>query len=164
MPPLRRARSDDWNDFIALDTETGRLGLHDAGAAAVAAFDERWPQVVREHLGWGDDGPTRDGMELWVLEGDGGGYAGHLLLSEQADPFSGVPRLFVLSIAVVAACRRQGHGDRLMRWAITRAGERGYTRLALAVDAANDAARRLYERHGLAVTRHTMECAVPARR
>ena len=92
-----------------------------------------------------------------MLESDEGAYAGHLWLSEQADLFSGVPKLFVTTVAVTSNYRGRGWGRLLIEWALEEGKRRGFHSIALGVDARNEAARKLYAKLGFHVTRMTME-------
>ena len=67
------------------------------------------------------------------------GYAGVDLAGDVAD---------VMTIAVVPEARGTGLGDRLVRHLLARALETGADAVLLEVRADNDAARRLYARHG----------------
>lgn len=71
---IRPYRPGDWEAFLALDLETGALGL---GPAEREAFRARWPALLRGKLGFADAGPTLNGGALFVLE-EQGEYAGHL--------------------------------------------------------------------------------------
>jgi ribosomal protein S18 acetylase RimI-like enzyme len=53
-----------------------------------------------------------------------------------------------LAIAVVPSRRGHGIGDALLRALLEKAREAGYAALSLSVDAKNEGAIRLYERHG----------------
>jgi ribosomal protein S18 acetylase RimI-like enzyme len=59
-------------------------------------------------------------------------------------------------LAVAAAERGQGIGTRLLQAVKAELAAQGITELRLNVTAANDHARRLYERHGLQVVTHIM--------
>ncbi len=58
---------------------------------------------------------------------------------------------FVNSLAVVAECRGQGIGTRLLAEAQARARDAGFARCSLTVDVDNAGAQRLYERQGYRV-------------
>jgi ribosomal-protein-alanine N-acetyltransferase len=77
----------------------------------------------------------------WVAEQDGYpvGYAGLLALPPDAD---------VQTVGVAPADRGHGIGDRLMAELISEARRRECRQLMLEVEDDNDAARRLYDRHG----------------
>jgi ribosomal-protein-alanine N-acetyltransferase len=67
------------------------------------------------------------------------GYGGMWLVMDEAH---------VTNIAVHPAERRQGLGDRLLTALEERAAARGCRRMTLEVRPSNDAARRLYRKHG----------------
>lgn len=82
---------------------------------------------------------------LWFVLCDGATGAGVLLLTR-------VPRSDVIELVylgVVPAYRGRKVGDLLMRHAAAVISASRYTRLSLAVDAANLPAMKLYWRHGL---------------
>jgi ribosomal protein S18 acetylase RimI-like enzyme len=149
---IRPYRPGDWEAFLALDLETGALGL---GPAEREAFRARWPALLRGKLGFADDGPTQNAGALFVLE-EQGEYAGHLWVSEQEDLFSGERSLFVATIAVDARFRGRGFGRLLMQHAELVARERGLGSVVLGVVSDNAPAISLYESLGYATTRRSM--------
>ena len=155
MPALRRYRASDWDAFLALDLETGAKTLRHASEEEREAYRARWPEVLRARFGFGDDGPTADRASLWVLD-DEGAYAGHLWLSEQVDVRTGVPRLWINTMAIAAPYRSRGWARLLMERAEQEAAERGLDGIGLAVDADNVVARKLYEELGFETVRLRM--------
>jgi ribosomal protein S18 acetylase RimI-like enzyme len=156
MPTLRPYRADDWDDFIALDIETGLAGLRDAAPEVCERFRQRWPDVLKKRYQWTDSGPSTEASRLIVCEGDDGRYAGHLWLNEQTDFFTDERQLFITSVAVKATHRQQGLGKLLMQTAIDEARRLGIARVALGVDAANTAAVSLYAGLGFQTQRLSM--------
>lgn len=156
MPKLRPYRETDWEEFLALDLETGDATLRYASEADRARFRERWPRVLRERYGWSATGPTVDKAVLYVLEDDEGGYAGHLWLSEQDDVRTGTPRLWVTTMAIVRKHRSRGWGRLLVEKAEAVARARGLGSIGLGVDADNVVARKLYEEMGFETVRLRM--------
>ena len=156
MPKLRPYRETDWDDFLALDLETGDATLQYATEAARARFRARWPDVLRERYGWAAAGPAADKAALYVLEDDDGGYAGHLWLSEQDDVRTGLPRLWVNTMAIVRKHRSRGWGRLLVEKAEEVARARGLGGIGLGVDADNVVARKLYEEMGFETVRLRM--------
>jgi ribosomal-protein-alanine N-acetyltransferase len=67
------------------------------------------------------------------------GYAGESVNGSEAE---------VMTIAVAPHAQGEGLGARLLKALLQNAGERGATQMLLEVRADNDAARRLYARHG----------------
>jgi ribosomal protein S18 acetylase RimI-like enzyme len=156
MPRLRSYRPADWDSFLALDLETGLGSLRQSPQAERDAFLARWPETLKSAWGWTDEGPTRDRSLLLILDDDDGTFAGHLWLREENDPFSGVTRLWVLSVAVVAKYRSRGWGRLLMERAVEEAGARKLGSVGLSVAADNIVARKLYEEMGFEATRLSM--------
>ena len=88
---------------MRLDTETGIASSRSATAEQRAAFEQRWPEVLRARFGWDEArGPTAGNATLLVLESDEGAYAGHLWLSEQEDLFTGETTLWITTVAVLS--------------------------------------------------------------
>ena len=56
--------------------------------------------------------------------------------------------LHIINIAVHPQCRRRGMGDKLLRFLLGRAEERGCRRATLELRASNEVARRLYQKRG----------------
>ncbi len=155
MPRLRRYRESDWESFLALDIETGLLTLRYATDEDRALYRARWPRVLKERYGWTADGPTVDKAVLYVLE-DSDGYAGHLWLSEQEDVRTGIPRLWVTTMAIEAKHRSRGYGRLLVEKVEEEARARGLRGIGLGVDADNVVARKLYEEMGFETVRLRM--------
>ena len=96
--------------------------------------------VMAGHKASGEFDPS-----WWFLLCDGGAARAVLLLSRT--PPAGAAELVYLGL--VPAARGAGLGDLLMRQALHQVATRGPGKLALAVDAGNAPALRLYHRHGL---------------
>jgi ribosomal protein S18 acetylase RimI-like enzyme len=156
VPRIRPYRSEDWDPFLALDLETCLQTLRYAPPDEREAFTARWPRVLRERFGWTDAGPTLLGSVLHVLEDDDGTYAGHLLLAEQEDVYTGAVQLRVAAVAIVAKYRSRGWGRLLMERALEEARARGLRSVGLNVDADNVVARKLYEEMGFTTLRLQM--------
>lgn len=153
---MRKYRESDWDDFVALDIETGLLTLRYASDDERNRYRERWPAELRARYGWGAEGPNLDKAVLYVLEDDDGHYAGHLWLSEQDDVRTGIPRLWVTTMAVVQKHRSRGWGRLLVEKAEEEARARGLRGIGLGVDADNVVARKLYEEMGFETVRLRM--------
>ncbi len=156
MPTLRRYREADWESFLALDLETGMHTLRYASDEDRERYRERWPSVLRERYGWSAEGPTADKSVLFVLEDDEKNYAGHLWLSEQEDVRTGIPRLWVITMAIMQKHRSRGWGRMLVEKTEEVARERGLRGIGLGVDADNVVARKLYEEMGFETVRLRM--------
>ena len=156
MPRIRNYRPDDWDTFLALDLETGLSTLRSAPKAEKDAFIARWAEILKTTCMWTDAGPTVDKSVLFVLEDDDQTYAGHLWLCEEDDTFSGAPRLWVRTVAIVAKYRSRGWGRLLMERAVEEARLRKLATVGLSVAADNVVARKLYEEMGFEATRLNM--------
>jgi ribosomal protein S18 acetylase RimI-like enzyme len=88
---------------------------------------------------------SRFDPSLWLLLRERGLVRGTLLLAH-VGAGRGVELVY---LGLTPAGRGRGLGDRLMAHAAWLAAERGATRLALAVDAQNKPALKLYMRHGM---------------
>jgi ribosomal protein S18 acetylase RimI-like enzyme len=153
MPRLRPYRPADWDSFLALDLETGLATLRMSPKEEKDAFVARWPEVLKREWGWTESGPTRDKSALLVVEDDDETYAGHLWLCEDRDTFSGLARLWVLTVAIVPKFRSRGLGRLLMERAVNEARSRGIGAVSLSVAADNVVARKLYEEMGFEAVR-----------
>jgi ribosomal protein S18 acetylase RimI-like enzyme len=156
MPRIRNYVPQDWDSFLALDLETGLGTLRLSPKEERDAFVARWPEVLKTEWGWGDAGPTKDRSLLLVLEDDDQSYAGHLWLTEERDAFSGLARVWVLTVAIVAKYRSRGWGRLLMARAVEEAKARKISAVGLSVAGDNVVARKLYEEMGFEPTRLQM--------
>jgi ribosomal protein S18 acetylase RimI-like enzyme len=156
MPRIRPYRPADWDSFLALDLETGKSTLRHSPPDEREAFVARWAATLQTSWGWTDAGPTKDKSLLLVLDDDDGSYAGHLWLREETDGLSGVTRLWVLTVAIVAQYRSRGWGRLLMERAVEEARARKLGSVGLSVAAENVVARKLYEEMGFEATRLSM--------
>ena len=156
MPRIRNYQPSDWDAFLALEIETGLGRLRQAPQAEKDAFVARWPGTLKGVWGWTDAGPTKDKSQLLVLEDDGGVYAGHLWVYEELDVWSGATRMWVMTVAVVAAYRSRGWGRLLMARAVDEARARKLASVGLSVGADNVVARKLYEEMGFEATQLAM--------
>jgi ribosomal protein S18 acetylase RimI-like enzyme len=117
--------------------------------------------AFRDHMGkdWPSDNAMLAGVERLIEDG----ASVFLLASPDADsPPSGMcqlrfrhslwtasPDCWLEDLYVEESARRRGVGDALVRLALAVAAERGARRIELDVSEPNEAARALYERHGL---------------
>ncbi|MBI5518026.1 MAG: GNAT family N-acetyltransferase [Deltaproteobacteria bacterium] len=163
MPRIRPYRASDWDAFVTLDVETGLHTLRYATEKERQAFQARWPEELKARFGWGPEGPTLDEARLHVLEDDDGDYAGHLWVSFRDDPLTGLPRLWVNTMAIVPKHRSRGWGRLLVDHAEDEARHRGACSLGLAVDADNVVARKLYEEMGFQTVRLRMIKPLPGK-
>ncbi len=156
MPTLRPHATKDYAHFLELDLETALDALVDSTPEEQRALRERWPKLLAEQHGFGKDGPTRPGTQLFTLEGEDGAYLGHLWLTEQNAPVTGTRTLEVTTMGIVRSARGQGLGRVLMQKAEHEAQARGIEMIELSVAGNNRRARDLYRDLGYETTRRTM--------
>ena len=144
-----------------MTTITVNTATHDDIGSLVASVDALFGEDAGRHdslmdLGW----PAREGAAYYsalvndeaclvTLARDGGHVAGHLIgkLSGPGPMLTG--RIAVLeSMRVAPGSRRTGVGSLLVRHFLTWARDRGAQQASVTAYAANDAAQRLYARHG----------------
>ena len=144
-----------------MTTITVNTATHDDISSLVASVAALFREDAGRHdslmdLGW----PAREGAAYYsalvndeaclvTLARDGGHVAGHLIgkLSGPGPMLTG--RIAVLeSMRVAPGSRRAGVGSLLVRHFLTWARDRGAQQASVTAYAANDAAQRLYARHG----------------
>jgi ribosomal protein S18 acetylase RimI-like enzyme len=108
--------------------------------AALMAASEPWITLGRDLAG-SRDALARPGTDLFVAR-DRGERAGFVLVA----PYGFAASPYLASIAVAAERRGRGVGAELLRFVERHFGARGH--LFLLVSSFNDAAQRLYHRHG----------------
>jgi ribosomal-protein-alanine N-acetyltransferase len=121
-----RLREMTWTDIPVLARLDAELFAHDAWTEPTW-----WAELAAR--------PRRDYLVAVADDGLIGAYAGLDLGGDVAD---------VMTIAVTAAYRGSGWGDRLLAVLVERATASGASGLMLEVRADNAPARRLYARHG----------------
>jgi ribosomal-protein-alanine N-acetyltransferase len=105
-------------------------------AIQTAALAEPWPELLETAVE-GPDGPPACHV---VADGRPLGYA---LVVGESEGVAYVPEL-----AVHPAEQGQGLGSQLLGWLRERLSAAGYKQLRLTVQAADERARRFYDRHG----------------
>jgi ribosomal protein S18 acetylase RimI-like enzyme len=141
MIQIRPARLGDAAAIAAVHVESWRTAY--PGMVPQRVLDGL--SVERRTVFWtallADPGEAR----TWVAERDGGivAFAGTTIIKEPDGP-----RPVLETIYVLAEARGEGIGRRLMETATADLTERGFRSVTLWVLAANDRARRFYERHG----------------
>ena len=143
MPTLRPYAPKDYPHFLALDLETAVDALGESTDRERALLRERWPGVLAELHGFTQERFGAPDALLWVLEGEGGRYLGHLWLTEKRDP-AGARILEVTTMGVVREARGEGLGRLLMQKAESEARVRGIQDIELSVagDLGYDTVRR----------------------
>lgn len=155
MPTLRPYAPKDYPHFLALDLETAVDALGESTDRERALLRERWPGVLAELHGFTQERFGAPDALLWVLEGEGGRYLGHLWLTEKRDP-AGARILEVTTMGVVREARGEGLGRLLMQKAESEARVRGIQDIELSVAGNNRRARDLYRDLGYETVRRTM--------
>lgn len=157
MPTLRPYAAKDWPHFLALDLQTAEDGLGtDATDTERATLRERWPALLDVNLGFSKAGFRHPGSQLWVLEGDGGKYIGHVWLTEKDDAVHCTRTLEVTTMGVVRDERGKGYGRQLMLKAEEEARSRGIGLMTLSVAGNNRRAREIYDELGYETVASTL--------
>ncbi len=148
------------------EDEPAMLEIQHSSAIHHATIDpDRWraqslEAAARSRARWHAIGPRSEGI---VAVADDGTVVGmiELWLKRPRDPDSArTPRIQAdFGIAVAPAWRGRGVGTALLQAAEDWARGQGVERMALDLDAANEGALRLYERHGYTV--HALEMDKP---
>jgi mycothiol synthase len=141
-----------WPDALSV-----RTFREDEGRAVYEAFKETWQDTLEpeeepyeEWAHWTVESENFD-PSLWFLACEGEEIAGFSLCRpSETRPGTGVVGL----LGVRRAWRRRGLGEALLRHSFVEFGRRGFSRVALGVDADSPTgAPRLYERAGMHVVR-----------
>ena len=156
MPTLRPYAPKDYPHFLALDLETAVDALGESTDRERATLRERWPMILADLHGFTSERFGARDASLWVLEGEGGRYLGHLWLTEKREPATSAPILEVTTMGVVREARGEGLGRMLMQKAESEARERGIQDIELSVAGNNRRARELYRDLGYDTVRRTM--------
>ena len=156
MPTLRPYAPKDYPHFLALDLETAVDALGESTEQERALLQKRWPGILAELHGFTAERFGAQDSSLWVLEGEGGRYLGHLWLTEKRDPVHDGRILEVTTMGVVREARGEGLGRLLMQKAESQARERGIQDIELSVAGNNRRARELYRDLGYDTVRRTM--------
>src|SRR6266850_6646278 len=156
MPRLRLYAPKDWSPFIALELETQLDSLGDSTEEERQIFKERFIALLDVKMGFSKSGFRRPGAELWVLEGEGGEFLGHLWLTARDDARHGTPTLQVTTMGIVREARGKNYGRLLMQKAEQAAREKGIEVIALEVAGNNRRARDLFKDLGYETIRRTL--------
>lgn len=129
-----------------LGTVTIRLASQD---------DQRLIEELRRSVGWS---PFETGLAsmqhgrsvVFILEVSGRGVASGALIfrSDDTDLADGASRALISNLIVNPGYQGHGFGTKLLEFLESEACIRGCTYVTIGVDAVNERARRLYERHG----------------
>lgn len=132
--PLDTLATLDWNSF---------RGTADESLVADSPEEDR--RILEEILA-GELGRFLEEASTGLAD-EGGRFLGFVLAAEQSPR-----RAVLLDLVVHPAWRRRGLGEFLLRWAMRALFALGYEDVRLWVTAANDSARRLYDRSGFRPT------------
>src|SRR5438270_10132622 len=157
MAQLRPYQSKDWQQLVALELETQLASLGDSTELERATLKERFPALLDVKMGFTRSGFRRPGAELWVLEGEGGEFLGHLWLTARDDARHGTPTLQVTTMGLVREARGKNYGRLLMQKAEQAAREKGIEVIALEVAGNNRRARDMFKDLGYETIRRTMQ-------
>src|SRR5256885_9011312 len=108
MPTLRPYAPKDYPHFLALDLETAVDALGESTDRERALLRERWPGILAELHAFTQDRFAAPDAYLWVLEGEGGRYLGHVWLTEKREAIHGGRLLEVTTMGVGRDARREG--------------------------------------------------------
>lgn len=157
MPKLRAYEPRDWPQFFELELSTQLDALGESTEEERATLRERFSALLDVKMGFSRKGFRRPGAQLWVLQGDGGEYLGHLWLTQRDDSRTGTPTLQVTTMGIVREWRGRDLGRLLMQKAEQEARERGIDIVALEVAGNNRRARDLFKDLGYETVRRTMQ-------
>lgn len=155
MPTLRPWQPADWPHFLALDVETAIESLGEATEPERTLLRERHPGRLADR-GFTPARFAAPGAQLWVLEGEGQRYLGHLWLTDKLDRLTGARILEVSTMGLVSGSRGKGLGRVLMQKAEDEARAREIEVIELSVAGNNRRARELYKDLGYETTRRQM--------
>ncbi|MEU8222745.1 GNAT family N-acetyltransferase [Kribbella sp. NPDC048915] len=93
----------------------------------------------------------RSGPEAHLVAEHDGAIVGYLRLQDKYQFPEGAGVLTINGLAVTESARRLGVGSALLEAAAAEGRRRGARKISLHVHSTNEAARRLYERHGYVV-------------
>lgn len=150
------ATTDDLPEIVA---SAGALFATDAGVHNAAATNLRWASESGIAY-YTSLLANRDNLVL--LAHDGNEVVGHLVGRLRSPTDVHPIRVAELeSVHVYSAHRSRGIGEQLVTAFLAWADERGAQRAMVTAYAANDGARRFYDRHGFAVRTVTLDLDLP---
>lgn len=152
-PEIRPARAEDLREIVALlaDDELGR-GREQSDGPLPDAYLKAFEKMGRDAR-----------SELVVMESAGRVIATLELTFVPSLTYLGRERAQVEGVRVAAGHRGAGVGHRLLKWAISRAEERGCRMVQLTTNKRRSGARRFYESLGFEATHEGMKLWLPER-
>jgi ribosomal protein S18 acetylase RimI-like enzyme len=140
---LRDATETDMSMIQKFTVETGWAGIPESERKLLDR--EKWKEHMIEVF---ENFSRRENSEIFVAEDERHRFVGYLFVGESRDMMTGLSFGFVYDIFVEEKSRGKGIGKMLMEKAESHCREKGFSRVALSVSAANDSAIRLYNRMG----------------
>jgi ribosomal protein S18 acetylase RimI-like enzyme len=153
---LKRYDPSDWPGYIDLDV-TNRM--EERGLAASKKEHFKKLRLIRLQKVYGfteKTPPSHPPHQLFVLKHESGEYAGHLWMTDHADPLSGEPIVHVTTVAIVPKYRRKKLGRYFLSLGEALARTRKVPELRLDVGTDNHAAIKLFEKAGFTVRAQRM--------
>jgi len=138
---VRDAKESDMPMIKKLTVETGWAGIPESQRTRLDR--EKWNEHMVEVF---ENFYERENSEIFVAEDASGGFVGYLFVGESRDMMTGLRFGFVYDIFVEEKSRGKGIGKMLMEKAESYCRDKGFSRIALNVSAANDAAIGLYKK------------------
>jgi ribosomal protein S18 acetylase RimI-like enzyme len=140
---LRHAKETDMPMIRKFTVQTGWAGIPQSQRTRLDR--EKWNKHMVEVF---ENFYKRENSEIFVAEDERHRFVGYLFVGESRDMMTGLSYGFVYDIFVEEKSRGKGIGKMLMEKAESYCREKGFSRIALSVSAANDSAMRLYSRMG----------------
>jgi ribosomal protein S18 acetylase RimI-like enzyme len=140
---LRHAKETDMPMIRKFTVQTGWAGIPQSQRTRLDR--EKWKKHMVEVF---ENFYKRENSEIFVAEDERHRFVGYLFVGESRDMMTGLSYGFVYDIFVEEKSRGKGIGKMLMEKAESYCREKGFSRIALSVSAANDSAMRLYSRMG----------------
>jgi ribosomal protein S18 acetylase RimI-like enzyme len=123
--------------------ETGWAGIPESQRTFLDR--EKWNKHMVEVF---ENFYDKENSQISVAEDEKDRFVGYLFVGENRDMMTGLSFGFIYDIFVEEKSRGKGIGKMLLEKAESYCREKGFSRIALMVAAANDSAMRLYNRMG----------------
>lgn len=140
---LREAKKKDMQLIKKYTVETGWEGIPESQKALLDR--EKWSMHMVEVF---ENFHKRENSQLFVAEDESRTFVGYLFVGESSDMMTGLSFGFIYDMFVEEKHRGKGIGRMLLIKAESHCREKGYSRIALMVSAANNSAIRLYDSLG----------------
>jgi ribosomal protein S18 acetylase RimI-like enzyme len=140
---LREAQEEDMSLIKKYTVETGWEGIPESQKTLLDR--EKWSMHMVEVF---ENFHRRENSQIFVAEDESCTFVGYLFVGESSDILTGLSFGFVYDIFVEEKHRGKGIGKMFLIKAESYCREKGYSRIALMVSAANNSATRLYDSLG----------------